>query len=155
MSVVRYNPHSAAQRNQTDFSDPMFDDFFAPFAYMNETLAKNRDLDPKVDIFENDNKIFINAEMPGIAKEDINVEVKGKVLTLSGERKSEEEIDEKNLYRRECHYGSFERSFTLPFDVESEDVKGQFNNGILKLEIAKPKAETVQKITISGPEKKE
>ena len=106
-------------------------------------------LNLKVDIYEKDNTIVINAELPGVAKEDISVDIKGKLVTLGGERKSEEEINEKNTYRRERKYGKFERSFNLPFEVSGESVKATYNSGVLRLEIPRPEEQVAKKITIN------
>lgn len=144
MNLVRYTPDTA----RDNFFDTMFSDFFAPFTVVNQSTAKNRRTAPKVDIFEKEEKIFINAELPGVNKEEISIDVKGRVLTLSGEGRKEEEIKEGQLYRRECSYGRFERSFTLPFEVRSEQVSASYQDGILHLEIEKPQEEVVEKIAI-------
>ncbi len=91
---------------------------------------------------------MIDAELPGIDKKDITVDVKGKRLTLGGERREDEEIKEENRYRRERRYGRFERTFSMPFEIASETVTAKYENGILRLEIPKPEEQQQKQITI-------
>jgi HSP20 family protein len=94
---------------------------------------------PVVDIYETDEKMVIKAELPGLKKEDIDIEVRDNTLTLKGERKFEKEIKQENYHRVERAYGSFQRSFTLPSTVKQEAIEATFKDGIL--EISLPKAE--------------
>ena len=152
MNLVRYNPHNRLRTAGTmgpRIFDDLFSDFFAPMtvAGKHDGLFSNREL--KVDIYEKDNTIVINAELPGVAKEDISVDIKGKLVTLGGERKSEEEIKDDNCYRRERRYGKFERTFNLPFEVNSDSVKATYSNGVLRLDIPKPEEQVAKKITVN------
>jgi HSP20 family protein len=152
MNLVRYNPNNRL-RSAADMGPRIFDDvlsdFFSPLAMSrkHDSLFASRDL--KVDIYEKDDTIVINAELPGVAKEDISVDIKGKLVTLGGERKSDEEIKEDNCYRRERRYGKFERTFNLPFEVNSDSVKATYSNGILRLDIPKPEEQVAKKITVN------
>ena len=152
MNLVRYNPnnrlHYGTNMGPRIFDD-LFSDFFSPLAMTGKPAGVKESLGLKVDIYEKDNSIFINAELPGVAKEDISINIKGKLVTLGGERKSDEEINEENCYRRERRYGKFERSFNLPFEVSGESVKATYNSGILKLEIPRPEEQVAKKITIN------
>jgi len=94
---------------------------------------------PAVDIYETDEKMVIKAELPGLRKEDVDIEVRDNTLTLRGERKFEKEIRRENYHRVERAYGSFQRSFTLPSTVKQEAIEAAFKDGIL--EISLPKAE--------------
>ncbi|MCD6352851.1 MAG: Hsp20/alpha crystallin family protein [Proteobacteria bacterium] len=97
---------------------------------------------PSVDIHEDKNNLIIKAELPGIKKEDVSIEIKDNVLTIKGERKRDEEIKRENYHRIERVYGSFSRSFTLPDAVKEDKVKAGYKDGIL--EITLPKAEKAQ-----------
>ena len=97
---------------------------------------------PAVDIYETDEKMVIKVELPGLKKEDIDIEVRDSTLTLKGERKFEKEIKRENYHRVERAYGSFQRSFTLPSTVKQEAIEASFKEGIL--EISLPKAEEVK-----------
>ena len=104
---------------------------------------------PAVDIFEKDGNIVLTAELPGIETKDVDIKVENNVLTLQGERKFEKELQKDNFHRVERSYGSFTRSFTLPNVVDTEKIKAEFKDGVLKLtlpkrEEAKPKQIHVQ-----------
>ncbi|HBX43060.1 MAG TPA: molecular chaperone [Deltaproteobacteria bacterium] len=99
---------------------------------------------PAVDIYENNDSVVVKAELPGVEKDQISVEVKDGILSLRGERKFEKEVKEESYHRIERSYGSFQRSFSLPVSVDQEKVTAQFKNGVLevtlpKKEQAKPK----------------
>src|SRR6184192_1945516 len=99
---------------------------------------------PLADITEDDKEYLIKAELPEMKKEDVKVTVENGVLTISGERKFEQEEKKRKFHRVERGYGTFVRSFTLPDDADSNKVKAEFKNGLLtvhlpKSEHAKPK----------------
>jgi len=99
-----------------------------------------------VDIVEEKDAYKITADVPGMDKKDIKVEVENEVLTISGEKKEEKtEKDKNRYYHLERSYGAFSRSFKLPENVSSENIEAKYNNGVVELklnkkEIAKPKA---------------
>lgn len=101
---------------------------------------------PSVDVFEKDDEVVVTAELPGIKKESINVDVTDSTLVLSGEKRKEEKIEEKDYYHLERSYGSFKRSFHLPSTVQKEKIKAKFKDGIL--EIKMPKTEEAKKSKI-------
>ncbi len=92
---------------------------------------------PKVDIAETDKEFLIKAELPEIKKEDVTVDVQNGVLTLRGERKQEKEEKGKKFHRIERSYGSFTRSFTLPENVDPEQIKASFKEGMLNIQLKK------------------
>jgi HSP20 family protein len=94
---------------------------------------------PAVDMFDDDDKIVIKAELPGMDKKDISVDIENRVLTLSGERNYDNEVKEENYYRRERATGKFKRAFNLPAD---------FKDGVLKVEIPKPEEQKPKQITV-------
>ena len=126
----------------------LFDDFFAPFSGIVSSSAQNG-YRPSVDIYEKDDKLCIEAELPGFDKEHIKVDVKGRLLTIGGERASSEEVAEENKYRSERHYGSFERSFKLPFEVSEEQINAHYKDGVLTLLVEKPEEQKAKQITIN------
>lgn len=95
---------------------------------------------PKVDVVTKDNKLVTRVDLPGMAKEDVKVEVADGVLTLSGERKKEMKEEKDNVYREEREYGSFCRTVPLPKGVKSDDVKATFTNGVLEVTVPLPAA---------------
>jgi HSP20 family protein len=100
---------------------------------------------PSVDVSETDGEYQIKAEIPDVKKEDVKVTLEDGVLTIQGERKHEKEEKGRKYHRVERSYGSFARSFTLPDLVDEENVKAEFKDGVLSLQLpksekAKPKA---------------
>jgi HSP20 family protein len=99
---------------------------------------------PPVDIYEDEHKITLKIEVPGIDERDIDVRMEGNTLTVQGERKLEKEEKEENFRRVERQYGSFTRSFTLPGSVDLGQVSADYDKGVLKINLAK-KAEAKPK----------
>ncbi|MEK7232373.1 MAG: Hsp20/alpha crystallin family protein [Elusimicrobiota bacterium] len=93
---------------------------------------------PRVDIRETEKEYILDLSLPGVKKEDVKVEVKDGVLTISGEKKTEKEEKGKTWLRRESSYGSFQRSFVLPEGLHTEDVKASCKEGVLTLTMRKP-----------------
>jgi HSP20 family protein len=97
---------------------------------------------PVVDILETDNEFVLKVELPGVEKDDVQVVIDNRILTVKGEKKNDDQ--EKKIHRTECRYGSFVRHFTLPQDVDVDKVEATCKNGVLsltltKMEQAKPK----------------
>ena len=99
---------------------------------------------PPVDVYEDEHKIALKLEVPGIDEKDIDVRIEGNTLTVHGERKIEKEEKEENFRRVERQYGSFTRSFTLPSSVDLVEVSAHYDKGLLKINLAK-KAEAKPK----------
>ena len=100
---------------------------------------------PAVDIYEDDKKVVLKLEVPGIEEKDLDVSVENHTLTVKGERKFTAEEKQDNFHRIERRYGSFYRAFTLPNTVDTESVSANYNAGILKLELTKkPEAQPRQ-----------
>jgi len=104
---------------------------------------------PSVDIFEEKGQMVIKAEMPGTSKEDVNVSITENTMTISGEKKQEEKVEKKNFYRVERSYGSFRRSFRLPENVNGDQAKASFKDGVLEIRLPKTKEGKQKKITIT------
>ena len=97
---------------------------------------------PAVDVYEDEKKVVLKLEVPGIEEKDLDVSVENNTLTVKGERKFEKE---ENFHRIERRYGSFYRAFTLPSTVDTENVAASYNAGVLKLELKKkPEAQPKQ-----------
>jgi len=104
---------------------------------------------PPVDVYEDEHKIVLKLEVPGMKESDLDIQLENNVLTVKGERKFEQEEKEENFHRIERRYGSFYRSFTIPNTVNPESVKASYEAGILKIALekraeAKPKQIKVQ-----------
>jgi HSP20 family protein len=105
---------------------------------------------PPVDIAEDKDRLVLTAELPGFQKDQIQVQLEGGVLTLRGERKFEEEKNGRNYHRVERSYGHFVRSFTLPNDVDRDNVKATFTNGLLEVAIPKREEAKPRQIQIAA-----
>lgn len=138
------------------WQEPRFDPFFKGFSSLRRRfndLFEEMDLPemelaagwhPVVDIFDEGNEVVLKAELPGIKKEEIHVEVENNMLTLRGEKKREDKLEKAGVYRSERVYGVFSRSFTLPGSVDPNKIEAAFKDGVLtvrlpKVEAAKPK----------------
>ncbi|HCZ06700.1 MAG: hypothetical protein PWP37_1054 [Thermotogota bacterium] len=111
--------------------DRLFDDFFRT-----ERRERTSFL-PDVDIYEDEDKIYIEVEVPGMSKEDVKVKIEDNVLTISGEKKHEKETKKRNYHVVERSYGTFQRSFALPDYADTEKIKASYDKGVLKVEIPK------------------
>jgi len=104
---------------------------------------------PPVDIYETENELVIKADLPDVQDKDIDVRVENNTLTIRGERKFEQNVNEDNYLRIERSYGSFMRSFSLPNTVSSENIRAEYRNGVLTLHMAKLEESKPKQIKIS------
>lgn len=108
---------------------------------------------PTTDVLETKDALIIRAELPGMTEKDISVEMENGILTISGERKFEEETKEKTYHRVERAFGKFVRTLTLPTNVEADKIKATFNEGLLELTIPKKEEAKPKKITLEVKKK--
>lgn len=104
---------------------------------------------PAVDIYENNDSVIVKAELPGVTKDQISVEVKDGILSLRGERKFEKEVKEENYHRVERSYGSFQRSFSLPVSVDQDKVTAKFQDGVLEVKLPKKEQARPKQIQVN------
>ena len=146
MTIVKWDPFRNVAALQ-DRINRIFDESFSRTADLDDDISVSA-WKPTVDIYETDEAIILKAELPGIKKEDVSVEVKDNVLTLKGERAEEKEIKEKNYYRKERAFGTFSRAFNLQHRIQPDKIKARFKDGVLKIEIPKPEEEKPKQITV-------
>ena len=103
---------------------------------------------PAIDIEEKDEKYILRADLPGMKKNDIHVEVKDDYLTLRGERKDEHEENKESYHRIERTYGSFERTFRVPKGVTEKDIHAQYKDGVLEVTVPTPKVEKPETVEV-------
>jgi HSP20 family protein len=103
---------------------------------------------PEIEVFERDNTFFVRADLPGLTKENVKVEVTNDELTIEGERKLEKEEKKEGFYRSERNYGGFYRRIPLPEYVKTEAARATFKNGVLEVEIPTIPVPEVKKRTI-------
>ena len=147
MNIVRYDPFRDL-RNLQDEMTRLFTGTL-PSGTGREEMT-NGAWSPRVDIFEDKDHLVLEAELPGMNRDDFDLSFENNVLTLSGERKFEKKTDEGNYHRVERSYGSFTRSFTLPQTVTADGAKAEFNNGVLHVTLPKREETKARKIEISG-----
>lgn len=141
MTLIKYNQPGRDIFGKR-FSDIM-DEFF------NDAVAtRQTSFAPSIDISETDEQYLIDVELPGIKKEDIDLNIENNTLTISGERKFEKKEDGKQYHRVESHYGSFSRSFTLPDNVKTDSINATYNNGILNITVDKSEQQMKKQIKI-------
>ncbi|MDA8388269.1 MAG: Hsp20/alpha crystallin family protein [Nitrospiraceae bacterium] len=133
-----------------------FEEFFRrPFSMLGRpwwparSIFESEEIAPSVDIFEEGDEIVLKAELPGMGKQDVSVNLSDHIVTISGEKKKEEKTGDKNFYRLERSYGSFSRSFELPADVKADQVKAKFHDGVLEVRL--PKTEEARRKAKSVP----
>jgi len=146
MQLIRWNP-IREMYNFRHRMNHMFDNAFTPTLKEDEALSM-WNWKPAVDIYDNDRNIVIKAELPGMEKKDIILQVNGRVLTLKGEHSSENEVKEDKYHRRERSYGKFERVFTLPLEVDPDKITADYKDGVLKIDIPKPEEQKPKQITV-------
>lgn len=140
MSLIKYRRpnQDLLSRPFTDILDEMF----------NDVRTTNERFLPSIDIAETEKAFEIKAQLPGITKDDINIDLENGRLTISGERKLENEDNNKKYHRVETQYGSFTRSFQLPDSIDQDSIAANFENGVLNITIEKNEEKAKRKIEI-------
>ena len=147
MFVTRYNPRREIQEFRRGFEN--INTFLDNFIEKNHTLTQT-DFVPTVNTREGEHAYHVEVDLPGMKKEDIHVDVNDNVVIISGERKTKDEVKEEDYYKIESSYGKFERSFTLPENVDVENIHAESQDGVLEVIIPKLKKvdKTPKKIEI-------
>ena len=134
--------------------DRLFDSFMRDFNMPAVAGSDNAPMVamPRIDVSETDKEIRIDAELPGVKENEIDVELVDDMLSIHGEKKAEKEDQRKGYHVKERSYGSFARSMRLPFSADPDRVKASFNNGVLTITVAKPEESKghSHKIAIKG-----
>ena len=147
MAIVRWEPlreFSTLQNEMNRLFNTVFD---APAPAGNGGLRRWM---PAMDLVESGDHFVLKADLPGLSEEDVNIEVEDRVLTISGERKAEHEVNKDGYHRIERAFGSFSRSLTLPEGIDPEAVQASFDRGVLEVRIPKPEERKPRKITIGA-----
>jgi HSP20 family protein len=144
MALVRWNPERELDSLQSDLNR-LFDGFFG-------SRAGNggRRWTPAMDLVEGDDSLVLRADLPGMTEDDLDIEIKDGVLTVSGERKAEREDKGEGYYRAERAFGSFSRSLTLPEGVDADQVSASFDKGVLEVKIPKPAESKPHRVQIGS-----
>jgi HSP20 family protein len=147
MNVVKYDPFRELRNLQ--------DEMTRLFTGTRPATTSREDINygawaPNVDIYEDKERLILEAELPGMSLDDFEISVENNVMTLRGERKFEKKTEGDNYHRVERSYGSFTRSFTLPQTVTADGATADFENGILRVSLPKREETKARKIEVSG-----
>jgi HSP20 family protein len=146
MTLIRWEPTRELSSLQSDVNR-LFNTFFdTPAA---GDAASMRRWIPAMDVVETQDHFVLRADLPGLAEEDVSIELEDTVLTVSGERKVEHEEGEEGYFRVERATGAFSRSLTLPEGVNANSIEASFANGVLEIRVPKPEARKPRKVSIS------
>jgi HSP20 family protein len=145
MAIVRWEPLRELASIQNEMNRLFGTAFEGPAPANGATLRRWM---PAMDLIETDDQFVLRADLPGLAEEDVNLEVEDNVLTVSGERKAEHETTKEGYHRVERAFGAFSRSLTLPEGVDAEAVSARFDRGVLEIRIPKPEQRKPRKISI-------
>ena len=146
MAVVRWDPFHDLITLQ-DRMNQIFE----------QTLARSRGdregvmastWSPAVDIYETTDSLVLKAELPGLTKENIDIQIRDNMLTLKGERRHEKEVKEEHYLRAERIYGTFQRVFTLPTGIQADKIRASFKDGVLEVTIPKAEAAKPKQIKV-------
>lgn len=151
MSLIKYEPMHLLSRMQNELNHFFArDDVLFPSLTAEEQSLLGGEWLPRADLKEDDNQYTVTADIPGVDPKDVQVTLENGVLTLKGERKSEKEETRKHYRRKECMYGSFERSFRLPDTADGDNVKASSKNGVVTIQIPKKAAAKAKSIKIES-----
>ena len=145
MNVIKYDPF----RELRGLHDEMSRLFSGVAPSEGNEFARGA-WSPRVDIFEEKDNLIVEAELPGLSRDDFDISVENNVLTLKGERKFEKKTEGDNYHRVERSYGSFTRQFTLPQTVTADGATADFENGVLRVALPKREETKARKIEITG-----
>ena len=143
MTIVRWEPFRELSSLQTEMNRLFNAAFDSPGGN-----SGSRRWTPAMDVLETDDHFVLRADLPGVAEDDVKIELDEGVLTISGERKAEHEDKREGYVRVERSYGSFRRSLTLPEGVEPEAVTASFDRGVLEVRIPKPEERKPRRVAI-------
>ena len=136
MTLIKYEPF----RELENFDDKI-QSLLNTFPDFNSEYEES--FYPKIDISEDEKNIYVDSELPGMKKNDIKISLNDNILTISGEKKSEKKEKDLSFYRNERIYGAFSRSFTIPGEINPDNIDAKFEDGILKIVIEKMKEKNV------------
>ena len=143
------HPFTALQRE----IDRLFDDFAGGWPTVTRgwpTIGRMPEMMPSMDVVETDKEIEVTAELPGLEEKDVQVNVAGNVLTITGEKKAEKEEKDKDYRMFERSYGSFSRTLELPDGINPDNIKASLANGVLKVTVPKPAPAQMKKVEVKA-----
>ena len=143
MAIQRWRPFGVLSSLQKDINR-LFEDFWP----MHRENLEEGALSPALDVSEDENNVYVVADLPGVEEKDVKLNFQNGILTLSGEKQEEKETRGKNFHRVERSYGSFSRSISLPGEVNAEKATAGYKNGVLRVTLPKKGEAKPKEITI-------
>ena len=148
MHALIRTPRNTVARQWNDDFDNLFQGFFRPMQRVEEDARQG--LAPRLDVVERENEFVVQAEMPGITRDDIEVTLENGILTISGEcRNEKDETNGSRLIRQERQYGKYVRSLRLGKEVDEKKIKANYKDGILELTLPKLEEVKPKKINVN------
>ena len=147
MTLIKYDPFKELKSLQDEMNRLFMTS--VPRSFSQEDMASGG-WSPSVDIYENEGEIVLEAELPGMKREDFEVTIENNVITLKGRREFEKKEEGDNYHRVERAYGTFTRSFSLPRTVSAESTSADFKNGILRVTLPKKEEAKARKIKVTS-----
>ena len=144
-SEVATRQHKNSFETFADEMDRLFDDFGVGRGWLSRPWSSHarrqgaREMwTPQIELSQQNNELVVRADLPGLKKEDVNIDVTDEAITISGERRQEQESESGGVYRSERSYGSFYRSIPLPRGTMSDQAKATFKDGVLEIRVPAP-----------------
>ena len=144
MAIVRWDPVRELDSLQSDLNR-LFDGFFQS---RTANGSASRRWIPAMDLAETEDQLVLRADLPGLTEDDVDIEIKDGVLTVTGERKAEHEEKSEGYHRVERAFGSFSRSLSLPQGIDAGAVSASFDRGVLEVRIPKPEERKATRVEI-------
>lgn len=145
----RFTDIANNRQNIENIFAEFFNDFNKPASsLLSETMRAS--LLPRLNISETDNKYFIEAELPGVKQSDLELKLDNNILVIKGKTEESKESKQRNYFTRERYYGSFQRSLTLPNNINENDIIANFKDGILNIEITKKLENSTKSIEVKA-----
>jgi HSP20 family protein len=148
MALIRWEPVRELNTIQSEMNR-LFNTYFDAPVPSNGSSTSLRRWIPAMDLVEADNDFVLRADLPGVEEKDVKIELEDRVLTVSGDRKSEREERKEGYYRLERAFGSFTRTLTLPEGIDPTAITATFDKGVLEVRIPKPEAKKPHRVAIA------
>lgn len=147
MALVRWDPVREMDSLQSDMNR-VFDRFFDAKSTSGNGAARR--WIPSMDLVESEEELILRADLPGMTRDDVNIEIKDGVLTISGERRAEHQDRAEGFHRVERAFGSFSRSLSLPDGIDAGKVEADFKDGVLEVRVPKPEQSQPTRVQIGS-----
>ncbi|MFQ5768079.1 MAG: Hsp20/alpha crystallin family protein [Acidobacteriota bacterium] len=147
MTITRWDPFNDLLRIQKRMNR-LFEDSLNQSRDVDDKSMVSGNWSPPVDIYETGEKVVLVADLPGVRQEDLDIQVESNTLTLRGERRMQKDVNQENYHRIERGYGTFQRSFTLPTNIDQDRIRAEHRHGILEISLPKAEGSRPKKIPV-------